>query len=178
MNFVGRTPLTALNFSQIPHCEKPEPAKRIVFEVDPLISEDFEVLSVGKALKVFEMDFRTDPRWERFVSTHSGASIYHHPGWLSALESEYQQKCVSLACVDKQGQVCALLPLFYTKGLSLNLGPLSTGRRLSSLPRTPMSGPLATSPEAAAAIVEYAVRLARVSTRRATGDQNHDCRPG
>jgi hypothetical protein len=126
-----------------------------------LISEDLEVLSVGKALNVLEMDFREDPRWEQFVSSHPGASIYHHPGWLSSLESEYRQKCVSLACVDEQGRVCAVLPLFYTKGLPLHLGPLSTGRRLSSLPRTPMSGPLATSPAAAAAIVEYAVKLAR-----------------
>lgn len=117
--------------------------------------------SVRKALNVFEMDFRTDPRWEQFISTHPDASIYHHPGWLSALETEYGQKCVSLACVDEQGCVWAVLPLFYTKGLPLNLGPLSTGRRLSSLPRTPVSGPLATSPEAAAAIVGYAVELAR-----------------
>ena len=122
-----------------------------------MITKDLEVLSVGKDLHVLEIDFRADPRWEQFVSSHPDASIYHHPSWLSALESEYGQKCVSLACVDEQGRVCAVLPLFYTKGLPLNLGPLSTGRRLSSLPRTPMSGPLATSPEAAAAIVEHAV---------------------
>ena len=89
-----------------------------------MISEDLEVLSVGKALNVLEMDFREDPRWEQFVSSHPGASIYHHPGWLSSLESEYRQKCVSLACVDEQGRVCAVLPLLYTKGLPLHLGPL------------------------------------------------------
>ena len=126
-----------------------------------MISQESEIPSVGRTLNVLEMDFRKDPRWERFVSSHPDALIYHHPGWLSVLESEYGQKCVSLACEDDQGQVCAVLPLFYTKGLPFSLGPGSTGRRLSSLPRTPMCGPLASSYEAAAAVVEGALELAR-----------------
>lgn len=132
-----------------------------VSEVNPLISADLEISSPGAVLSVVELDFCKDPRWESFVSSHPDALIYHHSGWLSALESEYRQKCVSLACVDAQGRVCAVLPLFYTKGLPLNLGTVSTGRRLSSLPRTPMAGPLATSREAATAIVQRAVELAR-----------------
>lgn len=132
-----------------------------VSEVDPLISADLEIPSTGAVLSVVELDFCKDPRWESFVSSHPDALIYHHAGWLSALESEYGQKCVSLACVDEQGRVCAVLPLFYTKGLPLNLGTVSTGRRLSSLPRTPMAGPLSTSQSAATAIVQHAVELAR-----------------
>ncbi len=125
-----------------------------------MISTDLETLSTGQALSVFELDFHKDPGWEHFVSSHPDALIYHHAGWLSALESEYVQKCVSLACADEQGRICAVLPLFYTKGLPLTFGPVSTGRRLSSLPRTPVAGPLATTHEAAAAIVQHAVNLA------------------
>ena len=130
-------------------------------EVAQLISADLEIVSTGTDLSVVEVDFREDPRWESFVSSHPDALIYHHAGWLSALESEYSQKCISLACVDETGRLCAVLPLFWTKGLRMNFGPLSAARRLCSLPRTPIAGPLATSQRAATAIVQYAVELAR-----------------
>jgi len=118
------------------------------------------LLSCVQTLRILELDYRNDPRWEEFVCSHPGALIYHHPGWLTALESEYGQKCVSLACVDERGHVRAVLPLFYTRGLPLKFGRTATGRRLSSLPRTPIAGPLAVDQKAAAAIVGYAIELA------------------
>jgi len=126
-----------------------------------LISAEPAILTTGKALRVFELNFRSDPRWERFVSAHPDALIYHHPGWLSALESEYGERCVSLACADQNGKLSAILPLFYTKGLPLKIGPVASGRRLSSLPRTPVAGPLAQNRDAAKAIVAHALELAR-----------------
>jgi hypothetical protein len=117
--------------------------------------------TTGKELRVSEVDFRSDPRWERFICSHPDALIYHHPGWLSALENEYGQRCVSLACVDESDRLCAVLPLFPTRGLPLKLGRTAMGRRLSGLPRTPVAGPLATSPAAASAIVQHAIDLAR-----------------
>lgn len=116
---------------------------------------------VGSKLRVFELDFRKDARWEKFVCAHPDAVIFHHPGWLTALESEYGQRCVSLACEDESEQLTAILPLFYTKGLRFRMGPIATGRRLSSLPRTPVAGPLAYSRQAEARIIEYAVEMAR-----------------
>jgi Acetyltransferase (GNAT) domain len=130
-------------------------------EVDPLISAAFEIHSAEGVPSVIELDFREDRRWDRFVSSHPDALIYHHSSWLSALESEYRQKCISLAALDEDGRVCAVLPLFQTKGLPVDFGPLSAGRRLSSLPRTPIAGLLATSTKAAMAIVQHAVELAR-----------------
>jgi len=118
------------------------------------------VLSKGGGLRVSELDYRRDPRWEGFIASHPGALIYHHPGWLMALESECDRECVSLACEDERGQLRAVLPLFYTKGLPLKFGRMLTGRRLSSLPRTPIAGPLAMDQKAAAAIVAYAIELA------------------
>jgi hypothetical protein len=114
----------------------------------------------AQKLCVFELDFRQDARWERFVSAHPDALIFHHPSWLAALESEYGQKCVSLGCADERRQLVAILPLFYTKGLGFKMGGLATGRRLSSLPRTPIAGPLAFSKSAETEIVAYAAQLA------------------
>lgn len=113
-----------------------------------------------KVLRVFEMDIHSDPRWERFVLAHPDALIFHHPGWIGSLESEYGQKCVPLACADEGGHVQAILPLLFTKGLPLRFSPVASGRRLSSLPRTSMAGPLALNAAAAKAIVEHAVQLA------------------
>ena len=126
-----------------------------------MISAEAVVMPNRKTLRIIEMDIRRDPRWERFVGAHPDALIFHHPGWLAALESEYQQKCLSLACVDEAGQVNAVLPLIYTKGLPLRMSPVASGRRLSSLPRTPVAGPLALDRRAENTIVQYAVELAK-----------------
>ena len=129
-----------------------------------LISDESVAVASGTGLRIVEVDYRTDPRWARFISAHPDALIYHHPGWLSALEAEYGQKCLTLACSDDSGHLCAVLPLFYTKGLPLKIGSVASGRRLSSLPRTPAAGPLAVNRAAAHAIVQYAVELANSDT--------------
>ena len=110
-------------------------------------------------LRVVETDPDTDPRWEPFIRTHPDGTIYHHPAWLKALEQEYGQKAVHLACEDDDGQLLAVLALLYTRGLPFNLGGAMAGRRLSSLPRTPLGGPLSKHREAMAAIVRAAVSL-------------------
>lgn len=124
-----------------------------------MTSTDSPVLSTETTLRVQEIDFRNDPRWEAFVSVHPQAMIYHHPAWLAALESEYGQKCVSLASVDAIGDIHSVLPLFYTRGVPLFVGGPRSRRRLSSLPRTPLAGPLALEPRAAALVLQEAKRL-------------------
>jgi hypothetical protein len=115
-------------------------------------------------LHVCSLDPKTDPRWESFVQTHPDALIYHHPGWLEAIEREYGQQALHLACEDATGQLVAVLPLFYTRGLPLNLGGAFAGRRISSLPRTPLGGPLSRDPEAAAALLRAATSAASQGT--------------
>ena len=112
-----------------------------------------------KCGRVIEIDFRKDKRWEDFISLHPDALIYHHTNWLSALEAEFGQKCVCLACEGPDGELRAILPLFYTKGLPFNIGRNASGRRLSCLPRTPVAGPLAVDKESLAAVVRRAVEL-------------------
>jgi hypothetical protein len=116
--------------------------------------------STQREFHIVEVDFRRDSRWLEFISSHPDALIYHHPAWLSTLEAEYGQRCVSLACEDAHGRFRAVLPLFFTKGLPFKLGAMITGRRVSSLPRTPIAGPLAATEESAIAIVEHAAKMA------------------
>ena len=128
---------------------------------DIMICEVSDMPSAEKTLQTFELDYRNDPRWDRFVSSHPDGLIYHHSSWLIALEEEYDQKCVSLACADTDGQLLAVLPLFSTRGLPFALGRYSTRRRLSSLPRTPVAGVLADDSAAASEIMRAAMDLAR-----------------
>jgi len=128
---------------------------------DTMTSAEPTSSSEERTLRTLELDYRNDPRWDAFVSSQPGALIYHHSNWLTALEEEYGQKCVGLACVDQDGKICALLPLFPTRGLPFAIGRHSTERRLSSLPRTPVAGLLADGPAAASEVIRAAMEMVR-----------------
>lgn len=114
-------------------------------------------------LRAVETDPSADPRWDGFVRNHPGGLIYHSSLWLAALRNEFGQKALSLACVDEEGVFHGILPLLYTRGLPFGLSRIGrhhTGRRLASLPRTPVAGPLSNSPEAEKALLLEAARRA------------------
>ncbi len=111
--------------------------------------------------RALEIDFRGDPRWRSFVAAHSDGTVYHHPLWLATLEKEYGQRVITLACESSDGQLRAILPLLYTKGLPFSIGGQSGARRLSSLPRTPIGGPLSIDRLASSVVVRAAIELAR-----------------
>jgi hypothetical protein len=113
-------------------------------------------------LRVVAIDVRMDKRWDTFLAGHPDAVIYHHSGWIGALEEEYGRESIALACEDPSGQLRGVLPLMMTRGWPWDLGGRPTRRRLSSLPRTPVAGPLASDPEATAALIRAARE--RVST--------------
>jgi len=113
-------------------------------------------------VRVVQVDPLADPRWGSFVAQQPGALIYHDPAWLSALEREYQRKPLGLVCEDGTGTIRGVLALCHTRGVPLRAGGQLSGRRLSSLPRTPVSGPLALDRDAAAALVQAAVDRARM----------------
>src|SRR3989441_10315734 len=113
-------------------------------------------------LRVVLVDLRTDKRWEALLASHPDAVIYQHPGWIRALEKEYGRECIALACEDAGGQLRGILPLMVTRGLPWDLGDHSTRRRLSSLPRTPVAGPLAADPEATGALICAAMERVRM----------------
>jgi Acetyltransferase (GNAT) domain len=114
---------------------------------------------------ITEMDPWKDPRWEAFVCHHPDATVYHHPAWLGALQREYRQRSLYLACEDAEGTLQGIFPLLYTRGLPLSSRPL-TGPRLASLPRTPLGGPLAIDPAARSALLREALRQASTHSIR------------
>jgi hypothetical protein len=84
---------------------------------------------------VIEVDPRTDTRWDAFVCAHPDGLVYHRSLWLQVIEHAYGHEPRCLACEGPDGSFHGVLPLFHTHGLL-------TGRRLSSLPHTPVGGPL------------------------------------
>ncbi len=117
--------------------------------------------TAGPKLQVCEIDFHHDPRWESFVINHPQGTIYHHPAWLLALEQEYGNHVIGLACVDSPGKLHGVLPLMQTRGLPFNWGAQVVGRRLCSLPRTPVAGPLSLHDEATRLLLARAADHAR-----------------
>jgi hypothetical protein len=112
-------------------------------------------------MRVVKIDPLTDTRWLSFVTAHPQRSIYHHPAWIKVLQNEYRQRAAHLACENQAGEVLAVLPLLFTRGLPFNLGGTLGERRLSSLPRTPLAGPLSNDKIATAAIVRAALARSR-----------------
>jgi Acetyltransferase (GNAT) domain len=106
--------------------------------------------------RVVEVDPQSDPRWEDFVRGHPDALIYHHPIYLECLRREYGQRSVNLACEDVEGRLRGILPLLYTERMPLKLGSYPR-RKLSSLPRTQISGPLTLDRDATEALAQAAV---------------------
>src|SRR5437016_4420436 len=129
--------------------------------IQPRVSDSRE------GLRVVEVDPQSDPRWEAFVVAHPDGLVYHHPAWLRALEREYKQKTIGLICEDSDGAVRGLLPLLHTRGLPFKRRGQLTGRRLSSLPRTPVAGPLSLDHQATSELVRAAIKLVEREQGRA-----------
>ena len=43
-------------------------------------------------MRIVEIDFESDPRWDEFVTGHPDGLVYHHSQWLSALWHECGQR--------------------------------------------------------------------------------------
>ena len=139
-------------------------------------------------LRVVEIDAQSDHRWEAFVAGHPEGSVFHHPAWLQVLAHGRDVNTTCLACEDSCGQLHGILPLLETHGFWFNLGPRTLRRRLSSLPRTPFSGPLVNDPRFNTILVKAAMeRLRRTPgvtlelkvPTNALDDMRHDleCQP-
>lgn len=108
--------------------------------------------------RVIEIDPQTDRRWDSFVAAHPDGLIYHTASYLHALSMEYATKPLCLASEDLAGNIRGILPLMYTKGLPFGLGGRLLARRLCSLPRTPVAGPLALDANATSELLREAVK--------------------
>jgi hypothetical protein len=123
-----------------------------------VVSETWDAVAAsGGRLRVVEVNPQTDSRWLAFAERHPDGSIYHHPAWLEVLNREYPGRQVALICEDAAGRLRGILALAQTKGLPFRARDPVLGRRLSSLPRTPVGGPLSLDRESSAALVTAAM---------------------
>ena len=111
--------------------------------------------------RVCEIEPGSDPRWDEFVAGHPDGLVYQHSAWLRCHEAAYGRAPLGLCTEDSDGRLMGVLPLVETRGIPLLRRSATVGPRLSSLPRTPVAGPLARDETAAAALLESAVRRAR-----------------
>jgi serine/alanine adding enzyme len=130
-------------------------------------------------LEVVNLDPAADGRWDRFVTGHEQATVYHLAAWAKILTSTYRFKLRYLALEDDAKQLRAVMPLLYKRG------PVS-GARLRSLPVVPVGGPLAEYEQLERELMSAACELVGdreqlvVTTSSSTLAQLHDLavRPG
>jgi hypothetical protein len=100
-----------------------------------------------------------DLKWEEFLVSHPEGTIYHHPLWLKVMEEESGQEVLKLVCTNDENEIVGIFPLQKTKGFPFGLGGVPGSKRLSSLPRTPIGGPLTIDELATAKLIEKAVNV-------------------
>jgi Acetyltransferase (GNAT) domain len=108
-------------------------------------------------LKVCEVGSDFDNKIEDFLLNSSSATFYHLPKWLKVLERESNQKGVKLICVDDNDKIVGYMPLLHTRGLPAGIGGVLASRRLSSLPRTPVAGPISEDLLVIKKMIQYAI---------------------
>ena len=118
---------------------------------------------VTDELRVIEITL-DDPRLVPFVAAHPSGTVFHHPAWLRTLSAEYNRGIVILACERGNGLLAGIFPLMNTRGVPLCMFGGLARARLSSLPRTPIAGPLCASPETSRLLLSEAIN--RVSQAR------------
>ena len=111
-------------------------------------------------VRVSEINPGSDPRWDEFVAGEPAGHVYQHSAWLNCLEAEYGRPAIGLCTEEAGGSLTGVLPLVATRGVPLLRRSEIVGPRLSSLPRTPVAGPLARDRTAATALLEAAVERA------------------
>ena len=110
-------------------------------------------------LKVVAAGTNMDLKWEEFLTSHPEATVYHHPLWLKVIEEESRQEVLKLICTNDENEIVGIFPLQKTKGFPFGLGGVPGSKRLSSLPRTPIGGPLTTNKFAATKLIEKAINV-------------------
>jgi CelD/BcsL family acetyltransferase involved in cellulose biosynthesis len=93
-----------------------------------------------------------DPRWVDFLKDHPDALLYHHPAWFELLRETFGYKAAALGCVDGTGRLSGILPLLRQRSYFADV-------HFSSLPRTPVTGPLATDDDSLRTLLSAAASL-------------------
>ena len=118
-----------------------------------------------KNYKISEETSEIDQEWINFIQEKAECSIYYHPAWLRALEEETNQKIIKLVCRDNTGKLVGIMPLQYTKGMPFNIGGIPAIKRISSLPRTPVGGLVASNDEVADILISKANEISKKNSK-------------
>ena len=110
-------------------------------------------------LRVSPENGLTEESWSKYVKNHTEGTIYHHPAYLRVLEEQSGQKLLRLICRDENDRIRGVFPLQYTKGMPYNIWGALVDKRLSSLPRTPIVGPLADDNTVATELIDAAKEI-------------------
>jgi len=94
------------------------------------------------------------PDWDEFVEARSDATLAHASAWLTVVREAYGLEPHGLVARDGSGRIRGVLPLVRMRGLR---GAVE----LVSMPFLDTGGPLAEDPEAAKALLDAALALAR-----------------
>ena len=113
--------------------------------------------------RVVELGAGDHGRWEDYVRGHPLGLVYHHPLWLATLVAESGTAPLTLAVEDGHRRLRGVMPMLRTRGLPGFRAEQIASPRLSSLPRTPIAGPLADDDPTATLLV-------RAATARATAE--------
>lgn len=104
-------------------------------------------------LRPITIDPGHDARWDAFVRAQEPATAYHLGAWAKVLRGAYGYRPRYVALETADGELAAVMPLFYGRGLL-------TKARLSSMPVARVAGPLGGSLEQQTALIQHARSLA------------------
>jgi CelD/BcsL family acetyltransferase involved in cellulose biosynthesis len=108
------------------------------------------LLTEGTALWICAQD---QPRWTRFIASHSDATMFHHPAWSSLMAECYGFQPLALVQTGQDGEVVAGLPILSR--------PAIGGQVMISLPFTDYCPPLLKSPKDAKRFTATLIRWRR-----------------
>ncbi len=114
---------------------------------------------MNKIIFIDDQNLGLETKWDEFVASHPEGQIYFTTSWLKIIQQESGEKLIRLACVDDKENILGVMPLVTTKGFPLGMGGVAASARLSSLPRTPIGGPLSTSDEIDTLLLDAAIEL-------------------
>lgn len=114
---------------------------------------------MNKIIFIDDQNLDLETKWDEFVASHPEGQIYFTTSWLKIIQQESGEKLIRLACVDDEENILGVMPLVTTKGFPLGMGGVTAAARLSSLPRTPIGGPLSVSAEIDTMLIDGAMNL-------------------
>lgn len=130
-----------LNIDEALQASLPLPDRRYIANADP--ASQYSICEL-----VDEVD-----RWDDFVRSVSGASIYHLSEWKSIIETCFGHKTHYIFAQDKKSNIVGVLPLVRLKSALF-------GDFLVSIPYFNYGGALAATREAEASLIKEAATLA------------------